>query len=80
MGNLRKESSDRLLAAPREQSTLLPCPACKESGKIIIETETSYSQQICKWCNGLGGLTKRLFKAYHRAERIYNLWKSKGII
>lgn len=80
MGNLRKESTDRFKIPPREQSTLLPCPACKESGFIIQETATTYKQIKCKWCQGIGGVMKKMFEAYKRAERIFRLWKKKGLI
>lgn len=75
LGMKRSKSADRLrllLAQPRErQPTLLPCPACDSSGRILKEgPKGRYLLHICRWCDGIGAVDTKIQWIWCRWLRI----------
>lgn len=74
MGTRRRASKGRLLLritkAVSLRDTLLPCPACKQTGKRFVEyLDGNYRLIDCRWCDS--GMTDReSYAMFARWERI----------
>jgi hypothetical protein len=44
-------------ASDQQQDTDRPCPACRETGKVISNLGGTPSAVDCPWCDGTGRLT-----------------------
>lgn len=53
----------------KSQITLIDCPACHGTGYAKEEIGTSYRHIICKWCSGIGGVTKQIFESFFRVNK-----------
>lgn len=77
----RKRDSGKILAVraslpPKDQDTLVPCPACNGSGRRVLRgRRAEYSQAECNWCDGRGSTPGTMVRAFHRWTRIraYNV-------
>ncbi len=79
MGSIHRLHKERMKNPHTEQDTLLSCPACSGNGfKVMVESSTSYSKIMCRWCSGTGGVVRHAYLAFKRIERIYKLNSKKN--
>jgi hypothetical protein len=74
-GKLRTKSGEWNLHEKKTRDTLVPCPVCKETGLIVQPDGRS---RVCRWCGGMGGVTKDVYVAFQRWLRIVAAAKRAG--
>lgn len=80
MGNIRRKSSQRIYLPKEEQDTLVPCPCCKGTGKIIIYDDgRTYRTKRCRWCDTSGGVTRDILRCWNRLQRWIIYYETKKI-
>lgn len=74
-GKLRRKSGEWELGSVRERATLVPCPVCKTNGTVVDQKNET---KPCRWCGGIGGVTKEVYMAFQRWLRIVAAAKRAG--
>lgn len=84
MGRLRSDSDAHIKAQSvwpsEERDTLSTCPVCGGTKVKAVEGPLpgEYKTFPCRWCSGLGSVTKKLQLAFIRWLRIRNHNRLRG--
>jgi hypothetical protein len=84
MGSLRRNSDANIklqsIWPVEERDTMVTCPVCGGTKVKAIDGlfPSEYILIPCKWCNGLGSVTKKINEIFNRWTRIYSYNKLHG--
>jgi phage FluMu protein Com len=84
MKNYRRKSSGKLKRVDNQnnfsEDTLIGCPRCKAVGSIVIKDDGRvYQTKLCNWCDGCGGVTRKVYRSWVRLQRIIATYILQGL-
>lgn len=75
-----RKSSQNLKIPKEDQDTLVTCPCCKGTGKIILYDDGKiYRTKMCRWCDSSGGVNYNTLRCWSRLQRLINHYQNNKI-
>ena len=65
----KKKLDERKKLDVDHRDTLLPCPACEGSGKLVDKDDVIYLEKLCPWCDGNGHTDRSIIAIYREYIR-----------
>lgn len=80
MGNIRRKSSQRIYLDKEDQDTLVPCPCCHGTGRIVVYDDgRTYRTKMCRWCDTSGGVTRDILRCWNRLRRWIDYYEANKL-